>query len=218
MRLMRDPALETRLTETQLGQVVAELSRLSQQREDEQSRGLDREQVVEVLKELDLPVDLLDEAMEQLRRREALAKERRRKTWILAVAFTIFLSAMVLLFIAISQRNAVFGLISAEPGRITLVADDGGNLDKVSRNGQEVVYRVLLRDVPTKEYISLTCKWIDPSGRVFHQNTYETRLTDKTVWPTSCRCQLGSAAPRGTWRVEMLLRGRLLSAATFEVE
>jgi hypothetical protein len=215
---MRDPALETRLTETQLGQVVAELSRLSQQREDEQSRGLDREQVVEVLKELDLPVDLLDEAMEQLRRREALAKQRRRKTWILAAGIAVFLLFMALLFITMSRRSADFARISAEPGRITLAADDGGNLDKVTRNGQEVVYRVLLRDVPTKENISLTCRWFDPGGRVFRQNNFETRLTDKSVWPTSCRCQLGSAAPSGAWRVELSLGTRVISSATFEVE
>lgn len=215
---MRDAALERRLTETQLGQVVAELSKLAQQREDEQTRGLDREQVVEVLKELDLPVDLLDKAMEQLRQREALAKERRRKIWILAAGLALFLAVMVLVGIAMSRRSSLFERISADPGRITLVADDGGNLDKVTRNGQEVVYHVVLRDVPAKEQISLTCKWFDPSGRVFHQNNYETRLTDKSVWPTSCRCQLGSAAPPGTWRVELSMDGRLLSSAMFEVE
>ena len=218
MRPMREAAMETRLTETQLGQVVAELSRLAQQREDEQGRGLDREQVVQVLKELDLPVDLLDEAMEKLRQREALAKQRRRKMWILAATFAVLLAVIAMIVFAVSRQNAVLGRISAEPGRITLVADDGGNLDKVTRNGQEVVYHVLLRDVPAKENLSLSCRWLDPSGRVFHENNYETRLTDKSVWPTSCRCQLGSAAPPGTWEVEMSLGGRVLSAATFQVE
>jgi len=210
--------METRLTETQLGQVVEELSRLAQQREDEQSRGLDREQVVQVLKELDLPVELLDEAMGRLRQREALAKQRRPRMWILAAALAVFLAGILLILITVSRRSAVFERISADPGRITLVADDGGNLDRVTRNGQEVFYRVVLRDVPMKENLSLSCKWLDPGGRVFHENNYQTRLTDKSVWPTSCRCQLGSAALPGTWRVEMSLRGRVISAATFQVE
>ena len=210
--------METSLTETQLGQVVEELSRLAQQREDEQRRTLDREQVVQVLKDLDLPVELLDEAMEQLRRREALAQQSRRKKWLLAGACALLLAVIATIFIIMYHRSAVFAQISAEPGRITRVADDGGNLEKVIRNGEEVAYHVVLRDVPTNENLSLTCKWLDPSGRVFRENHYDTRLTDKSVWPTTCRCQLGSAAPPGTWRVEMSLDGRVLSTATFQVE
>lgn len=210
--------METRLTETELGRVVEELSRLAQQREDEQRRVLDREQVVQVLKELDLPVELLDQAMEQLQRREALAQQRRRKKWLLAAAFAVLLAVIITIFIMVSHRSAVFAQIFAEPGRITRVTDDGGSLDKVLRSNEEVVYHVVLRDVPTNENLSLTCKWLDPGGRVFRENHYETRLTDKTVWPTLCRCQLGSAAPPGTWRVEMSLDGRVLSTATFQVE
>jgi hypothetical protein len=215
---MQDSAMQTRLTETQLGQVVAEISRLSQQREDEQTRGLDRTQVEEVLKELNLPVELLDEAMQQLRQREALEKQRRARRRIVVSVVAALLILIAIILFTDYQRSAVFDRISAEPGRITLIADDGGSLDKVTRNGNEVVYHTVLRDVPAKENLSLECKWLDPTGRVFHENKYETRLTDKSVWPTSCRCQLGSAAPPGTWRVEMSLHGRVISAATFQVE
>ena len=215
---MQESASDTRLTETQLGRVVEELSRLAQRREDEQQRGLDRQQVEQVLKDLDLPVDLLDEAMAQLRQREALARQRRRRMLFIAAALVVLLAVVATIFFAMSHRSAVFGRISAEPGRITRVADDGGNLDKVVRDGQEVVYHVVLRDVPTNENLSLTCRWIDPSGKVFRENRYETKLTDKSVWPTFCRCQLGSAAPEGTWKVEMSLDGRVLSTASFQVE
>ena len=59
--------MSDRLTDEQLGKIVAEASRLSQQNE------LDTEQVKQVLTELNLSPDLLDDAMVQLQRREALA-------------------------------------------------------------------------------------------------------------------------------------------------
>ena len=210
--------METRLTETQLGQVVAELSRLSQQREDQKLRGLDREQVIQVLKEMELPVDLLDDAMEHLRRREAIAKQRRKRTQLIMAGAALLLVIIAAIFLFASHRSAVFGRISADQERITRAADDGGNLSKVVRDGQDVVYHIDLRDVPVNEKLALVCKWIEPSGRIFRENHWETKLTDKPVWPTFARCQIGSAAPAGTWRVEISLGGRVLSATTFEVE
>ena len=210
--------MDTRLTETQLGQVVAELSRLALQREDQRRRGLDCEQVIQVLKELELPIDLLDDAMEQLRQREALARRRRKQVRLVIAAITLLLVIIIAVFLMASHRSAVLGRVSAGQDRITRAGDDGGNLSKVLRDGQDVVYHVVLRDVPVDEKLSLSARWFDPSGRVFHENHWETRLTDKSVWPTLARCQLGSAAPVGTWRVEISLGGRVLSTATFEVE
>jgi len=71
--------MNTRLTQEQLGELVAEVERLSDRRQAE----LDRQQVEEILQELNLPTDLLDEALVQLRRREALDVQQRRHRWIL---------------------------------------------------------------------------------------------------------------------------------------
>jgi len=60
--------MNTKLTDEQLGELVAEVERLSDRRQGE----LDRKQVEDILQELNLPTDLLDEALVQLRRREAL--------------------------------------------------------------------------------------------------------------------------------------------------
>lgn len=218
----QENSIEPRLTENQLGQVVAELTRLAQSREDELRQRLDREQVVQVLKELDLPVELLEEAMERLRRQQELAatraRERRRKVWYVAGGAAILLTLILAIILFTSHRNAQFDRISADTGRITRTVDDGGALDKVVRDGREVVYHVMLRDVPQDRSLSLSCRWIDPSGRVFRESHWETRLTDKSTWPTWCKCQLGAAAPEGTWRVEISLDERVLSTATFQVE
>ena len=210
--------METRLTETQLGQVVAELSRLAQQRQDLQRQGLDREQIIQVLKELDLPVDLLDDAMEQLRRHEAEAKQRRRRTLLIiaGIAVVILIISGILLFT--SHRTAVLGRVAADQPRITRTVDDGGTLNKVVRDGQDVVFHVLLHDAPVGEKLSLSGRWIDPNGRVFHENRWDTKIIDSSSWRTSLRCQIGSAAPAGAWTVEISLDGRVLTKETFQVE
>src|SRR6266542_4253429 len=208
------------LTESQVARVVAEVTRQAQLRELNDRQGLEREQVVQILEELNLPVELLDPAMQELQRREAeaealsayekaLATQRRRKFWIIGSCLAALL--VIIIFVAVYvQRHtrAIAGIAAVEPGRITRAADDGG----------ELVYRVSLGNVPIAENLSMKCNWTDPSGRVVKQNSWQTRTTDKAVWSTFCRNTLGSSAQAGTWRVEMLLEDRVVSRTDFRVE
>ena len=82
--------METRLTQTQLAQVVAEIDKLSQQRELE----LAPDQVREILRELNLPDELLEDAIAQMRRREALEKQQRRNRWIAIATTAAVISAI----------------------------------------------------------------------------------------------------------------------------
>jgi hypothetical protein len=216
--ILKEAGMANRLTETQLAQVVAEVTRLSQRLEDERQQTLEREELARILKELDLPAELIDDAMVQVNRRQSLARQRRRNIWIISSVIAIILAAVVITSLFISQRNASLNRILSEQPRITRSIDNGGNLQSISRDGQEVYYRVVLRDVPLDETLSLSCNWFDPAGRVFRQNRWETRPTDKTLWPTSCRCTIGQDAPTGNWRVEMSLGDRILSGTTFRVE
>jgi hypothetical protein len=210
--------MENRLNQEQLGKVVAEVTRLAQEREDFERQTLDRQQVSQLLKELNLPVEMIDDAMEQLRRREALAQEQKKKKRMITFGIAAIVLIILLFGVWMFRRDAAFDRISSDQQRITSTVDDGGNLSTVQRNGQDVVYRVTLRDVPVGETLSLTCNWIDPSGRVFHQNNYTTKSVDKSVWPTQCKCQIGSAAEKGTWKVEMKLGDRVISSTTFQAE
>lgn len=209
--------MEHRLSKEQLGQVVAEVTRLAQLREDERRESFDREQVAEVLRELDLPVELIDDAMAQLQRREALAAEQRRKPWLIVSIVLGLLLVLATLFFLLPGRNNASDRVSADQPRITRVSDDGGNLQSVTRDGQEVYYRITLRDVEPGDSLSLNCNWIAPDGKVFRQNAW-TITPNRPVWDTHCRCQLGPAAPKGEWKVEMSLGDRILSATTFQVE
>lgn len=207
-----------RLREEQVAQVVAEVTRLAQQREEGQLQSLERDQVEQILQELNLPTDLIDDALAQLRRKEALAKEQRRKRLIIAGSVLGVILLVALVFWWNAQRNAVFARISGETGRITRAVDNGSNLQTVTRDGQDVVYHVTLNNVPAGEQLEMRCNWIAPDGQIFKQNHWQTRVTDKSVWLTSCKCQLGPAAASGTWKVEMLLGDRTVSATSFQVE
>jgi hypothetical protein len=79
-----------RLTQEQLSQIVTEVEGLQVRREAE----LDQQQVKEILKELNLPPELLDEALIQLNRRQALEIQQRRNRWITSGVVAVIVVAM----------------------------------------------------------------------------------------------------------------------------
>ncbi|QKQ75695.1 DUF3859 domain-containing protein [Nostoc sp. TCL240-02] len=204
-----------RLTQEQLAQIVTEVEGLQVRREAE----LDQQQVREILQELNLPPELLDEALIQLNRRQALEVQQRRNRWITSgvVAVLVILSASTIFFI--QQHNSELSRVSAQQDRITLVSNTGGDLKTISRQtNPEIFYRVTLKDAPSGQKLALSCNWIDPSGQIVKQNSYQTREINKSVWDTQCRYTINSAATVGNWKVQMLLEGRQISDETFEVK
>ncbi len=163
----------SQLTESQVARVIAEVTRQSQLREIEKGQLLDRQQVVEILEELNLPVDLLEPAMRELERREAeaevqsryeaaLQESRRRKAWIIGSVLALLLVVTLIAGMMIQRRRTAFANIAAvDQGRITRVQDDGGNLGTITRDGSDIYYRVTLQRVPLSENLSLKCNWIE---------------------------------------------------------
>ncbi|MBC1223406.1 DUF3859 domain-containing protein [Nostoc sp. UCD121] len=204
-----------RLTQEQLAQIVTEVEGLQVRREAE----LDQQQVREILQELNLPPELLDEALIQLNRRQALEVQQHRNRWITSgvVAFLVILSASTIFFI--QRQNSVLSRVSAQQDRITLVSNTGGDLKTISRQtNPEILYRVTLKDAPLGKKLALSCNWIDPSGQIARQNSYQTREINTSVWDTQCRYTINPAATVGNWKVQMLLEGRQISDETFEVK
>lgn len=207
--------MENRLTQTQLAQVVAEIGELSQRREAE----LDVEQVKQILQELNLPVDLLDDALMQIHRRQALMVEQRRQRWIAAGASVILVAAIATTTVFIQHRNSTRARVSTDQSRITLAQDDGRNLTTIDRQGSpKVYYRVTLNQAPVGEKLALTCSWIDPSGQI-HHNRYSTRqVINNPVWQTYCYHQFEPTAATGNWQVQISLDERVLSTSSFVVK
>src|SRR5215510_10921292 len=129
-----------RLRHEQVGQVVTEIMRLMQQHRDLELQTLHRTQVEQILDELNLPKDLLDDAVIELRRKEALAKARRRRILLTAAATVVVLALLGTAFWWTAHRRAIIARITAEQGRLTRQTDDGGTLRLIRRDGQEVVY------------------------------------------------------------------------------
>jgi len=207
--------MDNRLTQAQLSQVIAEVEQLSQRREAE----LNREQVQQILQEVNLPEDLLDDALVQIRRRQALAVERRRNRWMAAGALAIVLGALATTTVFFQHRQGALAGVSTYQSRITLAQDNQDNLGAIDRQtSPKVFYRVTLKDAPLGEKLSLGCDWIDPRGQVAHQNRYQTRQIDKAVWQTHCFYQFNPASTAGTWTVQMSLGERILSKSPLLVK
>jgi hypothetical protein len=206
--------MEHRLTQTQLAQVVAEVERLSQQRAAE----LDRQQVKEILQELNLPTDLLDDALLQLQRREALANRQKRQRLIVAGVAIALVAAIATITIFSQRHQEAIAQVAIVASRITVGQDDSSNPAPIDpTNNPQVFYRVTLEDAPVGSTLSLGCDWIDPSGQVVHQSRYQTKAIDREVWNTYCYHSLNANAVTGTWEVRMMLAGRSLGSQRFVV-
>lgn len=207
--------MDNRLTQAQLAQVIAEVDQLSQQREAE----LDKEQVRQILQELNLSGELLDDALVQMRRREALAAMKRRNRRIAVAVIVVLVGALSTTAVLIQNRQQAIARVSTYQSRITLAQDNGSNLAAINRQANpEVYYRVTLNEAPVGEKLSLTCNWIDPSGTLAHQSRYQTRQIDQAIWQTYCYYQFNQGAATGDWKVQMSLEDRILSNTSFLVK
>lgn len=206
--------MDQRLTPMQLSQIVAEVQRLSDRQQDE----LEAEQVREILRELNLAPEFLEDAMIQIRRREALAAQTQRNRWLLGGAALLVTGVLLAGALSLRQRQHTLDRITAQQDRLTLQQDNGGNLDTITRqDNTELFYRVTLSEAPVGQQLSLSCHWSDPNGQIVRQNSYQTKKITTPVWNTFCRHTVGEDAATGPWTVEAFLGDRQLSEATFDV-
>ncbi|MEY3221226.1 MAG: hypothetical protein RLZZ203_82 [Cyanobacteriota bacterium] len=205
--------MNQRLTQEQLNQIIAEVQGLQLRQEAE----FDQQQIQEILQELNLPPELLDEAVIQLRRRQALEVEQRRSKMIIAGVFATVIIAMGGFFFVNQQQSSLLANVSVQQDKITLA--DNRTLPTIDRQSNpELFYRITLKDAPIGKKLSLTCNWIDPSGQIVKQNNYQTREIKTSIWDTYCRYTINSTANVGNWKVETLLEGRKISEETFIVK
>jgi hypothetical protein len=205
--------MNQRITQEQLNQIIAEVQGLQLRQEAE----FDQQQIQQILQELNLPPELLDEALIQLRRRQALeVQQRRNKLIAFGVVGAIMITIGSLVFFN-QQQASLLANVSAQQDRITLA--DEVDIKTVSRQANgEVFYRVTLKDAPIGKRLSLSCNWIDPSGKIVKQNAYDTKDITTSIWNTYCKYTINSTAPVGNWQVEMLLDGRKISEEIFVVQ
>ncbi|MFM7406185.1 MAG: cell division protein FtsA [Cuspidothrix sp.] len=154
--------MNQRLTQEQLNQIIVEVQGLQLRQEAE----FDQKQIHEILQELNLPPELLDEALIQLRRRQALEVQQRRNKMILAGVVAAVILTVGGFFFVNQRQNSLLTNISVQQDKITLA--DNRNLQTIDRQSNpEIFYRVTLKDAPIGQKLSLTCNWIDPRAVSF---------------------------------------------------
>ncbi len=210
--------MQEKLTQEQISLIIAEVQELKTRR-DEESLALGPEQVKEILQELNLPPELLGEAMIQVRQRQALEQKQRRNKFKIGGVVAVVVVAIAASIFFLQQNNSTLAKVSAQQDHISLVQDDGTSIKSISRlENKELFYRVTLKDAAVGKKLKLSCDWVNPSGQIVKQNSYETREITKPIWDTQCRYTINASAMPGQWKVQMFLEGRFLSDETFEVK
>lgn len=206
--------MDTRLTQAQLSQVVAEVDRLSQIRDAE----LDREQVKQILQELNLPDDLLDDALVQIRRREALAQQKQRHKIVISTLIIMVVGLMAMLAIVHQKQQNRIAQIAAIQDIVTLKNSANSVAQFDRQKDVQVFYRVTLKNPPVNDHLSVSCNWIDPTGQTVHQSRYQTQEITRSPWTTFCYAPLTPQSNPGTWTVKMSIAERPISEQTFVVK
>ncbi len=158
----------------------------------------------------------------QLRRREALAAEKKRNKLITVGVVSGFLVVIAAGFLWFQTQQQALNNIYANSDQSKLTLETNSGIERVnlidSKQNREVFYRVILQDAPIGKKLSLGCDWINPNGEISHQNSYQTQQINKEVLQTYCRYQFNPSSPVGKWQVEMYLGDRSLSKTEFIVK
>ncbi len=197
----------------QLNQVIAEIQKISSQREG----SITIDQAREILRDMNLPDELLEEAVLQVKRREAQKSQT-------LVNFLVITGALVVLGVGIGatflfhqRQQAAIAKVTSQTSMVTI----GSNKDRavqVVPRPSEVVYRVTLANAPIGQKLPMSCEWFNPEGTVVQQNSYRTKEINKSLWNTQCKYQLNTSDLPGTWSVTMYVKGRPVSTTTFRVK
>jgi hypothetical protein len=206
--------MERRLTPEQLKLVIAEVQEMDIANGQEMSAA----EVRDILQELNLPAELLEDAMVQVDRRQALASQQRRQRWLWGGVIAAAIVSIAISGISIHNDRQALSKVTAQADHVTLSLQDGNSRTEIDRQAHnQVFYRLTLRDAPLDRSLSLSCHWIDPNGKIAHQNKFQTKTITTSVWQTHCRHSIGSDTTPGAWEVRAFLGERILGSAKFTV-
>ncbi|MGB3653305.1 MAG: DUF3859 domain-containing protein [Rivularia sp. (in: cyanobacteria)] len=207
--------MQKRLTQKQVSQIVAEVERLSQRQQSE----IEVEELEQILQELNLPDDLLDEAVMQVYRKQALDKQKKRNRWIIGGVVAVALSAVAATFFVQQQQQQELARIKVYDSRVGFRRNDSVSVEEIDRQKTpEIFYNVTLQDAPVGKQIELGCNWVDPSRQIAYQNSWKTKTIAKEVWNTHCKYKFNENVPAGNWLVQMTLDDEVITSNKFVVK
>jgi hypothetical protein len=207
--------MQKRLTQKQVSQIVAEVERLSQRRQSE----IELEELQQILQELNLPDDLLDEAVMQVYRKQAIDKQKKRNRLIIGSVLAVVVGAIAATFFMQQQQQQALEGITFSQSRIGFRRNDSVSLEEIDRQkNPEVFYNVILEDAPIGEKIELGCNWVNPSREIAHRNIWKTKTINTKLWNTHCRYKFNENVPPGNWMVQMTLNDEVKTSNKFTVK
>ena len=201
------------LTQEQFNQVIAEIQKIS----DQGGGSVTIDQAREILQEMNLPSELLQEALLQVKRKQAQAEQNRLNFIVVGGAILILTVAVIGTLFWQSQQSQVLEQVKSQSGKITLAVSKDKSVQVISPPN-EIAYSVILENAPVGQTLSMGCNWSNPQGITAHQNRYQTKQITTVIWNTQCKYKLDSGAALGKWQVTMLINDRPLSTTTFEVK
>ncbi|MBV6623227.1 MAG: DUF3859 domain-containing protein [Rivularia sp. (in: Bacteria)] len=207
--------MQKRLTTKQVSQIVAEVERLSQRRQSE----VEVEELQQILQELNLPDDLLDEAVMQVYRKQALDKEKKRNSLIITGVLTVVVGAIAATFFMQQQHKSALENIDFSQSRVGFRRNDLTSLEEVERqNTPELFYNVTLQNAPVGKQVELGCNWLTPNREIAHKNSWKTKAITTEAWNTHCRYKLKEDDASGNWIVQMTLNDEAKASNKFFVK
>jgi hypothetical protein len=206
---------EAKLTRRDLGEVIAEVDRIAQARADQ----LTEEEARAILRELDLPGELLEEAVRAVRKRTAEARERRKRIALGAAVLLVLAGGLAFVYVHHRHVAAARAVVTAQGAHVAAGSSDAAAATAFHRAGNpEIFFAVTLKDAPAGDALPLTCDWVAPDGAIARQNRWETKAIDRALWPTHCKHRIDASSPTGTWTVRMRQDGREIASAQFAVD
>ncbi|MER3435043.1 MAG: DUF3859 domain-containing protein [Leptolyngbya sp. ERB_1_1] len=202
------------LTQAQFAQIAAEVDRLSQQDDVE----LDDEQVQQILQNLDLPDDLLEDAIAQLhQRRSRIQEQQRHRIVISTIAIMIFGLLTTMAVVYQKQQNRI-AQIAAIQDSLTSQKSAKPVTQFDRQKDSQIFYRVTLKNVPINDRLMIRCRWSDSTNQIVHQSRNQTQEITRSPWTTACSTPLTAQSQAGTWSVKMSVEERPISDQTFIVK
>lgn len=202
-----------KIAEKDMIRLVEEVSKLDAERQ----QLLDKTQVATILNELNLPSDLLDEALDRLStKKERESTLKKRLITVAAIVIVIASIAGAVLMKSMNDSHALSMVTADQP----VVAYESRAVDslKTVSPGRTIFFKVTLRNAPVGTKLPMFAKWYKPNGSIFHTNDWTTKTITTPVWDTHAKCTLPSSVEKGKWKVEISVSGNTVCGQDFIVE
>lgn len=205
--------MEQKLSEKEVVRLVAEVSKMDAERQ----QMLDKAQVAQILRDLDLSEDMLDEAMIRLEQSRAEEKRKKSQMQIGMIGVVLAVVSLVTIFGVNMTHNNELAAITASQTRIASQSAPTADVNVVNAGGGMIEAHVTLQNVPQGQRIPMRAKWIDPTGVVFHENSWQTKPAQGSTWDTHAKCDITGGAAKGNWLVKFFVGDREVASKPFVV-